>query len=234
MELVASLVRSLAWPLALVIIAILFRTQLRGLVGRLESASHRDWKLLFAREVEELSVRVSETPEAMAIEVTDEVGLTDEAEGEELGKSTESPEARSERLREQRIAEVARWRPPKVAEGIAEALADHPAAAVLASWQALEEGLTALATMYGLVPANASFVTVLEALVEAGGIDRTDEETLRMLQRLRARVADTMASPRASTAISYGKVIDKLLHTVSTQLQSAADRFEGAALPPNP
>lgn len=228
MEFVASVIRSLSWPTALVVLGVLFRTQLRGLVGRLESATYKEGTLSFAREVEALSVHVAEGESAAApvIDVTAEVAG--------LERTTESPEALEEERRRLRIAEVATWRPPKRAEHVAEALADFPTAAVVASYEVLQDGLTTFAILRGLVPSGASGVSILEALAEAGGLDRSDEETFRRLQRLRDMVASRPDAPSASAAINYAKVVDKFLHTVSTQLELSADDLEGAAPPSDP
>jgi hypothetical protein len=239
LDFTASVIHSLAWPAALVVLGLFFRSQIQGLARRLESFSARGATALFAREVEAVSVRVAEEEltaialEAGGTEAPDlDLGGTEtpEISVEGLEEAVEKQRLKDEEERKRRVAEVKAWRPPAVAVSLATALPDFPQAAVLVSWQVLEDGLIALAKEHGLVLRGTSFTHAVDMLDLAGAMDRSDVETLDKLEQLRSRVLEAKGL-QVSTAIGYARSVDKFVNTVSRQLEEPGRRARSVSGP---
>ena len=53
LEFFASIIGSLAWPVSAAVIALIFRSQIKALFGRLEELGYGEWKLKLAKDLEE-------------------------------------------------------------------------------------------------------------------------------------------------------------------------------------
>ena len=193
LDFIASVVRSVAWPAALVLIAWLLRAELKALLGRLETVRHKETEASFARAVEDVSSEVAERDDA---ERRKEVKRLDEAHAE----LPSHPHLDA-------VTEVKR---------LGGTLADHPEAAILASWALLEGAYRQLAAQRHLpVSSSASVPVLIDALVDAGVIAPEDRSSVAKLRRLRNEVAHSnLPKPSAGSAISYTETVAKLLDRV--------------------
>jgi hypothetical protein len=63
MSMIVDLVAALAWPATVLVLGLLFRSELRGVIGRLTHVKYKDWEAQFDRELREAERRAKEIPE---------------------------------------------------------------------------------------------------------------------------------------------------------------------------
>lgn len=214
MEFVASLFRSLSWPAALVIVAVLFRRQIRGLVGRLETARLKDAELSFTREVEQVSERVVE---GVALTILPRQTVDPEVIDDEADDDDEADEPRVVDLMASLEASLAASRRRRV-QGIASTLVDYPSAAVLAAWQEVESELRHRGGRMGIEKAESYPIPFLtEELRDSDVISATDTRTVQELRRLRNEVAHEGVHPSPAAALEYAETVDRFLANLGHQ-----------------
>ncbi len=193
LDFVASLVRSLAWPVALVVVVWLLRKEIQGLLQRLEKLRHKDTEAtFFARKVEEIAERVSE-----------EVGLGSGRESPPDGDKGE-PSDQEEDARSGSALTMLR--------DLVWAWDEYPESTVLKSWEALERVLRERARQQGLRVADGeAFPVLLSTMLQAGGVTRTQAELISDLSRLRNDVASEKTRADYESARRYRSLVGFLL-----------------------
>lgn len=219
MEFVASVVRSLSWPTALIAVSVIFRKELQTLASRLSSARHKDTELLFGQKLDELRDQVE--ADAASIQRPADVSQGHPKErlpapvNSEAYKGAEGEEATKEALRMafQQGRLDARAAAAEVmgisAESLASTLADFPAAAILAAWAELEHVLLEVGDRLGMAEFSVNSVT--NWLMLHDYLSKSEAAAIKSLRDMRNLVATHGVGPKSASAIEYGETVDRLI-----------------------
>lgn len=188
LDFIASVVGSLAWPLAVVIIVWLLRREIQGLLERLEKVRHKDTEAtFFARKVDQIAERVSEQSEL---------------------SSGRQPTPEATEGRDDRAAA-----PVFTPRELAMELDGHPPSIVLESWDILERLLREKASLHGLKA--ESLAGTLSAMAKAGLITGTQRDLIVELSTLRNAVAHSDTHVHYRSAMKYSGAVASLVRKLA-------------------
>ena len=223
MEFVASIFRSvLSWPVVLLVVAYVFRAELRGVLGRLKSARIGDNELLF--EVLQLHDQVASD------ELPPEVGPS-EAQPEEqrppqhdddpaivMERMTQEEQALSEQEMRSKNARraAARAMRGRRATDLAMLLAENPAAAVMAAWVTLEGALREAVADNGGAGENYTLEGLTHWLTLKQVLAGSDADAIKELARINDDVRHDKAEPSLAAAGVYAQTVDRLLNKLES------------------
>ena len=197
MEFTASLVNSLAWPIAAVALGIAFRQELTHLARRITSGKVLGTEFTFAHGIEEVESARAEASEVAV------VGNTTGAEGDHGAPDSAPPESTPPRHQTAWESGVRGW-PADIPEYLAaEGL-------VLSTWKqvdlAARRAATTLTSHVGPVSKHhMTAAQAINALAKAGVIDQNTLRVFEGLRDLRDEVAHTGASPSDGQALAFAE-----------------------------
>ena len=206
LDFVASLVRSVAWPVAACVIAWLLRRELRSLFARLQTARHRDTELSFAREVDLLSERVVER------EVAEDDGETVERQDsdEENGGNRRRADAAA-----RRVACIRRGK--EKADSGTNACHDVGRLPFRGDSCGLGGARAILATegrqrLRRRTPSTCPFPNSYRVWHEQDSLRKQMKVSSLSCEDLRNKAAHGMVEPTSASAIDYAATVDRLLN----------------------
>lgn len=206
MEFVASMTGALAWPLALVIVAIVFREHIVGLFRRVEEIGFGGATAKLAKELdkaEEIATTLPEPP-GQALQ-PEPVAAQPQPQLEEVQQRPELMTA-SEWQRYHRVEE----------ETFDNLLSISPSAAILVAWKPVDQALRALAMRNGLTERKAQRTlpaTLADELARNGKLPITVVTMIAELQRIRG-IAAHQKEVGVGDAMRFKRLADEALHNL--------------------
>lgn len=198
-EFAASLVGSLAWPIATVIIACIFRAQISGLLARIRELAHGDTKVTFNEDVKKIEAKMD------AVEATTpRIAM---GAGDAVGSSTAD------------FHGTTIIRPPRSSASTqslldaVELVTDSPTEAVLNSWKFISVAVADLAKRHKIdtpKPYMGRTFDVAKQLKEAGIL--TSQMMTILAQLRKTRNAAAHGEPvDAEGALRYVQLVSRFL-----------------------
>jgi hypothetical protein len=203
-ELIASLVDSLAWPLAVVAVVFVFRGAIANLIRTVTQLRYGSFEVNFGRELAALEAQApAALPPPAAPDVRGIPHPGEEIDRESIDRRRMAPEP--SRLPEEKVATVAQV---------------SPAAAVSLAWNEIETELRDAAQRTGSAPAAASQDTeqLMQTLAAAGTMSPDVFGYLDRMRRLRNEAVH--APPQALTpaeAQDYARLANQVIQHIKTQ-----------------
>lgn len=188
LEFAASLIGSLAWPAAAVIIAALFRRQIAELLAKIQKLSWGDKVVDFSEKMDELERTAREANAESHAEV-----------------EADAPPAREDTPKTD----------PAVEDRFQRLLAISPAAAVLDAWRPLEERFRELTNNPNRVRVRDSMDRFLLELVAQGVVSNNIRNMALELQNLRNIAAHKGQDISAADAVRFRDVSRQVLRALS-------------------
>jgi hypothetical protein len=186
---VASLVRSLAWPLAVIAVAWLFREKLRALLENVQFLKGFGVEASFRDRLEKGRSLEAENIEGLPRPNKAETPPTERPDGANIS-----------------------------ARDVAATLANDPRAAVLASWRFLELALQRRLIQAGyFMPESTDVVAQAAFLAKRELLSANDLEVIRLYASLRNDAAHGSVFVDAASALLFAEVIDGLVERLDVR-----------------
>lgn len=178
---IASIVGSVAWPVAVAAIAFSQRTALTGMIGRIRSAKAFGAELGIADQIEAVRERIDAVPMARVPTPEERAGRGPCVAVRRVITDTSDPSRHGDAR--------GMW------EELGDELADTSAiGSIVATWIELENGLMVMAAIYGLTDVNPSLNAVLGYLEKHDVLSEAMTVVIRSLRDIRNRAVHSGAN----------------------------------------
>jgi hypothetical protein len=203
LQFIASVIGSLAWPAAAVILGFMFREQVRKLLDKMKSLKAPGGiEAAFEQEARELIVQAT-TRSATRPATPEEVAQKHEAQKENL-----------ERLLTMKDLKPSEWISPDEDWLEVNPRLDRPSSAILRCWFALEElmgGIIREANVPRVGAPEGGYGYYAHSLYAADIIDKQTADTLKRMRSLRDQLIHSELEPSREAAVDYYVATRKLI-----------------------
>ena len=201
-ELAASLAGSLGWPIAVALIAFLFRRQVAALLDRLHEVAHGDTKFTFKDDVQKIAEKM-EAVEAAAPRIAEGAGNAE-------GKSTATAHGEAVRSRPSNIPSA------KELLNAINFVDVDPSDAVLRSWKLISDAVESLAIKHGLGVTKPYFGRTFDTAkkLKEQGVFSTQVMVILSELRKKRNAAAHGQEVDADGALRYIQLVSRFLYLI--------------------